>query len=421
MKIFYELESEVRSYIRSFPVVFDTAAGSTMTDEDGDEYIDFFSGAGTLNYGHNNPVASEAMIRYIQRNGVIHGLDKATVAKREFIRTFNDLILKPRGLNYKFQFTGPTGTNATETAMKLARKVMNRSYIVAFTNAYHGHTMGALAVTGNARYQSEAYDNRGSVHHMPFDGFGHSGMDTMELLRDYLEDSGSGLELPAAVIVETIQGEGGINVAHKEWLQKLSKICKEFDILLIIDDIQMGNGRTGQFFSFEEAGIKPDMICLSKSLGGSLPMALLLFRPDLDDWTPGEHTGTFRGNNLAFVAATSLLKKYWQDDTFMKEVQRKGKLIEKSLNKLILSCPDLECEVRGRGMVWGLDINGDSDFASKLSRALFDRYVIAETCGVDSQVLKILPALTIDDDYLKTGLNIIEEAFQAVKDGKYDR
>jgi len=251
METFYKYESEVRSYIRSFPVVFDKGIGSTMVDEEGVEYIDFFSGAGTLNYGHNPPKATEAMIKYLQHQGVVHGLDKATVAKRAFIETFQNKILKPRGLEYIFQFTGPTGTNSTETAMKLARKVKKRSNIVAFTNAYHGHTMGALAVTGNAAYQDDFYDNRGSVHHMPYDGFGNQEIDTMDLFRSYLADNGSGLDLPAAVIVETIQGEGGINVARVQWLQKLQKICQDYDIILIIDDIQMGNGRSGTFFSFE--------------------------------------------------------------------------------------------------------------------------------------------------------------------------
>ncbi|MGM0442669.1 MAG: diaminobutyrate--2-oxoglutarate transaminase, partial [Fibrobacterota bacterium] len=276
MQIFNELESEVRGYIRSFPAVFDTAQGAKMYDEEGNEYLDFFAGAGTLNYGHNPEVATEAMIEHLKARRVVHGMDKATKVKRDFMETFNSHILQPRGLDYKFQFTGPTGTNATETAMKLARMAKGRSTVVAFTNGYHGHTMGALAVTGNASYRDEAYDNRGSVHHMPFDGF-LGDMNTLEVFERYLEDPGSGLDLPAAVIVETIQGEGGIKVASKEWLQGLEKICRKHEILLIADDIQVGNGRTGKFFSFEEAGIKPDMVCLSKSIGGGLPMALLLF------------------------------------------------------------------------------------------------------------------------------------------------
>jgi diaminobutyrate-2-oxoglutarate transaminase len=417
MDTFFELESEVRSYIRSFPVVFDKGIGSTMVDENKKEYIDFFSGAGTLNYGHNPPVATQAMIQYLQNSGVVHGLDKATVAKRSFIQSFQELILEPRQLAYKFQFTGPTGTNATETAMKLARKVKKRSNIVAFTNAYHGHTMGALAVTGNAAYQDDFYDNRGSVHHMPFDTFGSEEFDSMELFRSYLSNKGSGLDLPAAVIVETIQGEGGINIATVQWLQKLQEICREYDILLIIDDIQMGNGRTGTFFSFEEAGIKPDMVCLSKSIGGGLPMALLLFKPELDAWTPGEHTGTFRGNNLAFVAATALIQKYWSDSAFSEEVLRKGRYMAQRLGEIQAKYPKLPIRYRGKGMVWGIEIEGNADFASELSKACFNHYLIAETCGVDGQVLKLFPALTIDDDYLIKGLDLFAQSFDEALEG----
>ena len=420
MKTFYEHESEVRSYIRSFPVVFDKCVGSIMIDEEGEEYIDFFSGAGALNYGHNPIKATEAMISYLQRSGIVHGMDKATVAKRDFINTFYNKILKPRNLDYLFQFTGPTGTNATETAMKLARKVTERSTIVAFTNAYHGHTMGALSVTGNSAYQDKSYDNRGSVYFLPFDGFGEADIDSMDLFRAYLEDSGSGMELPAAVIVETIQGEGGINIARIQWLKKLQLICNEFKILLIVDDIQMGNGRAGSFFSFEEAGLYPDMICLSKSIGGGLPMALLLFKPELDAWTPGEHTGTFRGNNLAFVAATQIINEYWSDDKFEKEINKKGEIVKKCLYDIKANNPDLDIIIGGKGLVWGIQVATDSEFASKLSKACFGQYLIAENCGVDGQVLKLFPALNIDYKILEDGLKLFSTAFSKVAAGDYD-
>ncbi|MEC9341992.1 MAG: aspartate aminotransferase family protein, partial [Pseudomonadota bacterium] len=314
MEIFEELESEVRGYIRAFPAVFDTAKGSHLYDEQGNRYIDFFAGAGTLNYGHNHPGISQALIEYLRKDGIVHALDKATIAKRDFMDKFQSVILKPRGLDYKMQFTGPTGTNAVETALKLSRMIKQRSNIIAFTNGYHGLTMGSLAVTGNAFYRDESYGVRHNSDFMPYDGYLGPDINTTDYLRRFLKDQSSGVDLPAAIIVETVQGEGGIHVASIPWLQQLEKICREFDILLIVDDIQMGNGRTGSFFSFERAGITPDMVTLSKAVGGGLPMALLLMRPELDRWQPGEHTGTFRGNNLAFVAATKALE-FWDDDT----------------------------------------------------------------------------------------------------------
>jgi diaminobutyrate-2-oxoglutarate transaminase len=278
MRIFEQLESRVRGYVRSFPVIFQSAKGSIMTDTSGTDYIDFFAGAGTLNYGHNNDRISQALIDYLQSGGPVHGLDMATVAKQRFLTKLNDTILLPRNLDYKVQFTGPTGTNAVETALKLARMVKGRSNIVAFTNAYHGLTMGALAITGNNFYRDEAYISRSNVTFMPYDSYFGPEFNTIDFLRKMITDNSSGVDLPAAVILETIQAEGGVNIASPEWLRDLAQLCYEFDILLIIDDIQVGNGRTGDFFSFEESGIKPDMVTLSKAIGGGLPLALLLFR-----------------------------------------------------------------------------------------------------------------------------------------------
>lgn len=313
MKTFKNLESEVRSYVRSFPTIFKTAKGAKLYDEQDNEYIDFFAGAGALNYGHNNPLVSEALIKYLQSDGIIHGLDKATSAKREFLETFHSIILEPRHMEYKIQFSGPTGTDAVETALKLARMVKGRSNIIAFTNAFHGLTMGSMAVTGNSFYRDEAFINRANVTFVPFCGYFGGDVNTADYLRKLLEDTSSGLDLPAAIILETVQAEGGVNVATDEWLQEIEQICRDFDILLIIDDIQVGNGRTGPFFSFEKSGINPDIITLSKSIGGGLPLSIILMKSELDQWKPGEHTGTFRGNNLAFVAATKVLS-YWESD-----------------------------------------------------------------------------------------------------------
>jgi diaminobutyrate-2-oxoglutarate transaminase len=412
MRIFEEMESEVRGYVRTFPTIFDTALGSELHDEQGQRYLDFFAGAGTLNYGHNNPLLTEALIEYLQRSGIVHGLDKATVAKRAFLQKLRDTILIPRNLSYKVQFTGPTGTNAVETALKLARMIKRRSNVIAFSNGYHGLTMGSLAVTGNYFYKDESYGARHNVAFMPYDGYLGSEVDSIDYIRRFLEDGSSGVDLPAAVIVETVQGEGGIHVASIPWLQRLEALCRDLDILLIVDDIQMGNGRTGSFFSFERAGIHPDMVTLSKALGGGLPMAILLMRPDLDQWQPGEHTGTFRGNNLAFVAATQALG-YWDNDDLAQAVRHKGELIETRLRAVVDKYPELSPSLRGLGMVWGLELP-QPGVASEASAQCFQRGLIIETAGAGNQVLKLLPPLVIDEALLEEGLEIIDQALGAL-------
>jgi diaminobutyrate-2-oxoglutarate transaminase len=410
MRIFENLESEVRGYIRSFPTIFTKAKGSILTDEQGVEFIDFFAGAGTLNYGHNNEHISKALIEYLQNDGIVHGLDMATTAKKEFLQTFESLILKPRNLEYKIQFTGPTGTNAVETALKLARLVKGRSNVVAFTNGYHGLSQGSLAVTGNNEYRDESYISRTNATFMPFDGY-FGEMNTLTYFRKFLEDSSSGVDLPAAVILETIQGEGGINVASKEWLQELEAICREFDILLIVDDIQVGNGRSGEFFSFEFAGINPDMVTLSKSIGGGLPMAVLLFKPHLDQWKPGEHTGTFRGNNLAFVASKVSLDQYWQNDNITKAVFYKEKILRETLEKIAAKYKDdYDIEIRGRGLAYGFEIKNDKSMAGDISAFAFKEQLIIETCGSENQVVKFLPPLLIKEELLVEGLKRFENS-----------
>ncbi|MDX2470834.1 MAG: diaminobutyrate--2-oxoglutarate transaminase [SAR324 cluster bacterium] len=412
MRTIENYESQVRSYVRSFPTVFETAKDSSLTDEQGQVFIDFFAGAGTLNYGHNNAAVSEALIKYLQKDGIVHGLDMATTAKSNFLRRFNEVVLSPRNLEYKVQFTGPTGTNSVETALKLARMVKKRSNVIAFTNGFHGLTMGSLAVTGNDFYRDESYGVRVNVDHMPFEGYLGYDVKTLEILRKFIEDGSSGVDLPAAIITETIQAEGGINIASKEWLQGLEKICREFDILLIIDDIQVGNGRTGDFFSFEEAGITPDMVCLSKSIGGGLPLALLLMRPELDQWKPGEHTGTFRGNNLAFVAAEVLLS-YWENEDFARAIKNKSQIIREALEKIVEKYPELEMSIRGRGMIFGLECP-QKGVASDISSNAFGEGLIIETCGSEGQVVKFLPPLTISEADLNTGMQKLGSAVEKI-------
>lgn len=405
MRIFEQLESEVRSYIRSFPAVFSRGKGAHLYDEQDNDYIDFFAGAGTLNYGHNNPKITAAMIEYLQNDGILHGLDKATTAKKAFLQKLYDVILQPRNMDYKIQFPGPTGTNAVETALKLARMVKGRSNIVSFTNGFHGLTMGSMAVTGNSFYRDEAFINRTNATFMPFEGFLGEGADTLDYIRRFLNDPSSGVDLPAAFILETVQGEGGINVASPEWLRGIEQICRDHDVLLIIDDIQVGNGRTGQFFSFEESGIKPDLVTLSKSIGGGLPLSLLLMRSELDQWKPGEHTGTFRGNNLAFVASTAALD-YWTNNDLTESVAYKGAIVSALLMEIAERHPNLEMKVRGRGLIWGLEIPSYG-LAIEIAQQCFQNGLIIETAGGRDNVLKILPPLIIEEADLRRGLEIV--------------
>lgn len=409
------LESEVRSYSRSFPAVFNRASGAEMFAEGGRRYIDFFAGAGALNYGHNNPILRDALVEYIQSDGLTHGLDLATEAKCAFLDAFEARILSPRELDYKVMFPGPTGTNAVEAAIKLARKITGRRHVVAFTNGFHGMTLGALALTGNASKRGGAGVALNDVYRMPFDGYLGDDVDTLDYLAAVLADPSSGIDAPAAFVVETVQGEGGINVASRGWLQRLHAIAREHDALLIVDDIQMGCGRTGPFFSFEDLGVVPDMVTLSKSLSGyGLPFALTLFRPELDAWKPGEHNGTFRGNNLAFVTATAALDAYWNEDAFEKSISNNGAFVAGRLERI---AERYGATVRGRGMVQALAFE-DRDLASKASAEAFERGLIIETSGSFDEVLKLLPPLTIEASVLAEGLDLLEQSVAAAAQPK---
>ncbi|MHB0915325.1 MAG: diaminobutyrate--2-oxoglutarate transaminase [Thermoleophilia bacterium] len=411
MRIFEELESNVRSYVRAFPTIFEKSKGCLLYDEQGNEYLDFFAGAGTLNYGHNNPDISSALIEYIQNDGIVHGLDKATSAKKAFLTKMRDVILEPRYMDYKIQFPGPTGTNAVETALKIARMVKGRSNIVSFTNAFHGLTMGSVALTGNTFYRDEAFINRSNVSFMPYDGYMNGELDSIEYLRRTLLDRSSGVDMPSAIIVETIQAEGGVNVASREWLKGLEQICRDLDILLIVDDIQVGNGRTGPFFSFEDAGINPDIVVLSKSIGGGLPLSLVLMKPELDQWKPGEHTGTFRGNNLAFVSATVALG-YWENDTLTESIMHKSEFLRGALQEIADEYPEQNMEVRGRGLIYGLELPGNG-LAGEVAEEAFKQGLIIETSGSEDEVLKFLPPLIIEEEMLKKGVGIIGDSLRA--------
>ncbi|KLN63878.1 MULTISPECIES: diaminobutyrate--2-oxoglutarate transaminase [Vibrio] len=413
MDIFDKQESQVRSYCNSFPVVFTKAKGCWLETESGEKYLDFLAGAGSLNYGHNNPIFKQALLNYIEADGITHGLDMHSGAKAEFLNALQSHVLEPRGLNYKVQFTGPTGTNAVEAALKLARKAKGRSSIVAFTNGFHGCTSGALAATGNQHHRQGAGVSLNNVTRIPFEGY--AGIDGLTLFETMLSDNSAGVDKPAAVLVETVQGEGGLNVASNAWLQRLSKICKQNDILVIVDDIQAGCGRTGTFFSFEPAGIKPDMVTLSKSIGGyGLPMAIVLLKPELDIWKPGEHNGTFRGNNHAFVTATQAIEMYWADNKpFEQHISNCSAMVSEVIASILARHPGMFVKQKGRGMMIGIECS-NGQLAGEIAKACFDNGLIIETAGPNDEVLKFFAPLTITESELETGLDIFKHAVEVV-------
>lgn len=411
--VFENIESNVRSYCRSFPTVFTKAKGSIMFDENGKEYVDFFAGAGALNYGHNPDQMNDRIIEYLRSDGIVHSMDMYTAPKRAFLEYFNDAILKPRGLDYKIQFAGPTGTNAVEAAVKLARKVKNRENIFALMGAFHGMTLGSLSLTTDRCSREGAGQTLHNVTHIPApDMFPE--LDTIAYMERLLTDDHSGVEKPAAVILETVQADGGINVFSAEYLQRLRNLCTRHDILLITDDIQVGCGRTGTFFSFERANIIPDIVTVSKSIGGcGLPLALVLIKPELDIWEPGQHTGTFRGNQLSLIAGRTGLEMY-NSLHLEAEVQRKGCIIEEFLRTEIAPL-DSRISFRGIGLIWGIDFTAFAkDVTKPLIAACFKNGLIIERVGRNNNVLKIMPPLVIEDETLLKGLQKIKQSLKEI-------
>ena len=412
------LESEVRYYGRAFPRVFDRASGAMLWDKDGNRYLDFFAGCGALNYGHNHPVLKKALLDYIDSDSIAHGLDLMTSARERFLKAIDEVILKPRGLDYVVQFTGPTGTNAVEAALKLARKVTGRTNVISFTNGFHGMSLGALAATGSKYHRGPAGVPLYGTTTLPFEGYLGDKMDTIEYLSRLLTDPSSGMDTPAAVIVETVQGEGGLNTASPEWLRQLRAVCDEHGILMIVDDIQAGCGRTGTFFSFEPSGIQPDIVTLSKSFSGfGLPLAAVMLRRHLDQWKPAEHNGTFRGNNHAFVTATAALEYFWKDPKFIQDLENKSKYLNSRLKKLVdRFSPQVE-KVLGRGMMQGVRCK-DPKQAKAVAEKAFVHGLLIERCGPNDEVVKCLMPLTITQDEIKEGMDILERAFYEVLDDR---
>ncbi|MBI1318430.1 MAG: aminotransferase class III-fold pyridoxal phosphate-dependent enzyme [Candidatus Hydrogenedens sp.] len=410
MKVFDTWESEIRGYSRAYPTVFQSASNARQVDEDGRSYIDFFGGAGVLNFGHNNPSMKQAVIDFIQADGVAHSLDMATTVKRAFIEAFAAIILEPRNMHYKMQFMGPTGTNAVEAALKLARRVTGRRNVVAFSHGFHGMTLGSLACTANSYFRKAAGVPLENVIRLPYETATGGGIDCLKEFHCSLADPSSGIEPPAAFVVEAIQAEGGVHVASKEWLHAVQRLARDTGALFIIDDIQAGCGRTGSYFSFDGMGLDPDIITLAKGIGGfGTPLAMNLNKPEHDQhWSPGEHTGTFRGQGISFVAGREALR-YFMDDTFMGNVRDKGERMRAFLQGIAEKHSGRGFDVRGSGMMQAIDI-GDGATAKAIATACFESGLLIGPCGSGGRVLKLIPPLTIPDDDLNEGLSLLAKA-----------
>ena len=409
--IFVRRESEARSYCRGFDTVFTAARGSELFGRDGRRYIDFLAGCSSLDYGHNDPDMKAALFEHISGDGIAHGLDLHTGPKEAFLETFERLILEPRGMDHKVMFTGPTGANAVEAAMKLARKVTGRHEIVAFTNGFHGVTMGALAATGNGYHRGGASAPLNGVTRLPYDGY-MGETDTADLLEAMLKDPSSGLDAPAAILLEPVQGEGGLNAARPEWIRRVARLAREHGALLIVDDIQAGCGRTGTFFSFEGMEIEPDIVTMAKSASGfGLPFAMVLIRPEHDIFGPAEHNGTFRGNTHAFVTARVAIEKFWTNRAFEADIARRARIVEEGLSEIAAMIPG--AYLKGRGMMRGVDV-GSGELAGEICARAFENGLVIETSGPNDEVVKILAPLTTPDAILREGLSILTDAAREV-------
>lgn len=410
MTPFEQWESQVRGYCRAYPTVFVSASNARQVDEEGRSYIDFFGGAGVLNFGHNNPRMKRAMIEFLEADGVAHSLDTYTSTKRTFVQRFAEVILEPRGMTHRLQFVGPTGTNAVEAALKLARKVTGRTNIVAFSHGFHGMTLGSLAATSNDIYRRAAGVPLSFVDRLPNETAPGGGIAAIEAYRAALADASSGVRPPAAFLVEVVQAEGGVHVASEAWLRAVQDLAHEVGALFVIDDIQAACGRTGSYFSFDGMDLDPDIVTLAKGIGGyGTPLAMNLNKPEHDEhWAPGEHTGTFRGQGLSFVAGSVALE-YFEDDTLMQQVAAHGRIMRERLESIVAANPGLGWEARGRGMLQGLDVV-DGSFAAKIQAAAFQHGLLVGPCGTGGRVVKLIPPLTTPEDDLREGLDVLEQA-----------
>ncbi|MBT2341999.1 MULTISPECIES: diaminobutyrate--2-oxoglutarate transaminase [Pseudomonas] len=427
-----QFESNVRSYPRKLPLAIAKARGVWVTDVEGRTYLDCLAGAGTLALGHNHEDIIASIDHFMASGMPMHTLDLTTAQKDAFSEKLLSL-LPGQGRDYCLQFCGPSGADAVEAALKLAKTFTGRSNIISFSGGYHGMTHGALAVTGNTGPKDAVASLMPGVQFMPYPHeyrcpLGIGGEAGVEALSHYftqfIEDVESGVSLPAAVILEAVQGEGGVNCAPTCWLRRIREVTQRHGILLIVDEVQAGFGRTGKMFAFEHAGIEPDVIVMSKAVGGGLPLAVLGFKREFDAWQPGAHTGTFRGNQMAMATGLATLNAL-QQQNLPAQAERRGNWLKTRLVELQQRFPALG-QVRGRGLMLGIEIvderqapdrlnshPGDPSLAVAIQKQCFDHGLLLERGGRQGNVIRLLPPLIIDDQQCALVLERFEMALQA--------
>jgi diaminobutyrate-2-oxoglutarate transaminase len=406
LQAFDEYESNVRYYSRNWPALFATSSGSTIVDDHGTEYLDFFAGAGALSYGHNNPVLIEVAIEHLRAGKLLHSLDTFTHEKRRFLEAMHRVILAPRHMDMVIQTVGPTGATAVEAALQLARRISGGKAVVGFAGGYHGMTQRTSSISASLAGR-KATEPASDFVALPFVKYTTDA--ALSLLDHTLRSTVNG-ERIGAVIIEPTQGEGGARPFDPSFLKAIRDLSTELAIVVIADDIQAGVGRTGPFFSFEGSGLDPDIICISKSISGlGLPMAVNLVRRELDVWTPGEFTGTFRGNNLAFATSATMLETYWSDESLEKRTEQRGVIVRNAITEISSNHGGANFVVNGNGLLCGLDVR-ETELATAIAKAAFDRRLIVETCGAGATTIKLLPPLVISDNELAEGLARLSDA-----------
>ncbi|EOX4914587.1 TPA: pyridoxal phosphate-dependent class III aminotransferase [Vibrio alginolyticus] len=428
-----EHESEVRSYPRRLPIAIKQAFGCLVEDTRGQIFLDCLAGAGTLALGYNHPEINQALKEQLDSGLPYQTLDIATSAKTTFIQSVKSFLPQELSENSVIQFCGPSGADAVEAAIKLAKQTTGRNTMFAFRGAYHGMTNGTMGMMGNLGTKARRTGLMSDVHFMPFPynlrcPFGLSGDEgakaSIRYIDRLLNDDESGIMKPAAIIVEPVQGEGGVVPAPAFWLRELRRICDQHGILLIFDEIQCGVGKTGYNFAFEESGIVPDILCLSKAIGGGLPMSLLVINKQHDTWKPGEHTGTFRGNQLAMVSGAKALEII-QRDNLVEHANIAGQYLRYGLES-IQKRVNCIAEVRGKGLMLGVEIKNpdgelnkfgepqaDSELTLSIQRAALERGLIVEKGGREGAVIRFLPPLIISFEQIDFALRVFEDAILA--------
>ncbi len=431
-------ESDVRSYPRRIPIAIEKAYGALIEDTRGQLFLDCLAGAGTLTLGYNHPEINLEIKTQLDSGLPYQTLDITTPVKDRYMRAILDFLPTEFASNACIQFCGPSGADAVEAAIKLAKQTTGRNTMAAFHGAYHGMTNGTMAMMGNLSTKARRQGLMADVHFLPFPyrlrcPYGLSGDEGAKQSLRYIErmlcDDESGVQKPAAIIVEPVQGEGGVIPAPVFWLQELRRITKEQGILLIFDEIQCGIGKTGYNFAFEESGVTPDILCLSKAVGGGLPMSLLVFDKSIDTWLPGEHTGTFRGNQLAMATGAKALEIITRDGLTQYALEA-GHYFRQGLEK-IASQTSCIAEVRGKGLMLGMEIvkpcgarnkfgepEADPELTANIQRAALERGLIIEKGGRQGSVLRLLPPLIISYEQIDFALDVIERAIDSLVDNQ---